>query len=242
VILLASLRDAQATGTRWCFFVSDDKDHSPEAIKRLGKQHDVACLPLSSIEGLTEFLEGVIQEGIAQDTQAFVQLATDYLSGHTEVIQAALGRIEPIRVGDLTGRGPGILQQIARVTVAPGSVRALPQEGIPLAPMDNASLAFWFDAIVVTVIRLIASEPLPITAEPVRAGLDLSGVDFGPLGLGSFRFTDAEKEITVPIQGRAVARFDGIRYVGTPTIESLEVHRPTTLSEGLGGSRNPFAT
>jgi hypothetical protein len=241
VILLASLRDARETGTDHCYFVSADDDHSAEAIERVAEQHGVTCVFFRSTADLTESLDILIEAKVDERADAVLQLATEYMGEHTEVIQAALERMQPIRVADLVGLGTGTLRRVTGLAIAPGSVRAAPH-GVRRAGMEAAPVAVWFDAVVRVVVTEVVSTPLPEEQEPVRPGLELSGVvlhGFGALSFDGFRAVESEKEITVPMRGTAIApRFDGTRYRGEPTIESLEVSRPG-LSEALV---NPFAT
>jgi hypothetical protein len=191
---------------------------------------------VQSTQELTKTLETLIEARATQRAEAVIGMATDFMSEHIPIIQAALDEKQPIRVADLIGRATGTLRQIAKVAVAPGSVRAVPR-GVRSEGMGAAPLVFWFDAIVVAVVADVVSMALPVQQEPVRAGLELTGIGLGPLSF-DFSVSDVEKEITVPMEGTAVARFDGTRYVGPPTIESLGVSRTTTLSQALGADRS----
>jgi hypothetical protein len=208
----------------------------------LAKPYGVRCILVQSVPELIEYLDTFLKDRVAQDADAALQLATQYMSEHAEVVEAALDRMQPIRVADLVGLSTGTLRRVTKLTVAPGSVRAVPR-AVRRDGMDTAPLTFWFDAIVTALVTEVVFASSPAEQEPIRPGMELPGVVLGPFSLDRLRSVDTEKEITVPMRGTAVApRFDGTRYLGDPIIESLEVSRPTGLGEALGGSSsNPFA-
>ena len=82
--------------------------------------------------------------------------------------------------------------------------------------------------------NILGSSPKSVRGHKLLNRKRIGHLRYPARAANRFRSVTVEKEITVSMQGTAIApRFDGIRYVGPPTIESLEVHRPNTLSEAL---------
>lgn len=226
VILLASLGHARAIGLKEIIFVSNDSDHDDGAVQRLGKERGLTCRLVKQSDFVAQMMEDLAAAHVKSFVDKVVNITTAFIEKHRPIIDAYL-EAHPPKIRDFF---PSILpypRPTAVLSLRAGRIIAIPSE----APREGTacSITFYVNVIGEFEVEEFTVSESPIAELEAKPGAIVQpGVYVQALGPLSVPVPERViKSIELSMAGRARATFRSGEFVGAPTIQSLEVRKPS---------------